>query len=349
MVDDAQQQRGKRSAQIYNRSERRWLLPIALVICLASIMLPNVRAYAGNHGRPFLIGALTASWGPTPHIPGLRDGLIELGYREYEQFDIGVRFTRGDLTALPEAARQLVQHGVDLIFAAGAIDVAKAAQAVTTRVPIVFASSGGDPLKAGLIQSFARPGRNTTGVTGLSLELAPKRLQIFSELIPGLQRVLFLYDANHGSSVAAMQLYRDTAQRLGMVLVERAVRNEEEAKATLAQLQRETVDGILAPPGISLNIPGFILETASQKGLPTMFALPFLVAQGGLASYGPNLYDSGKQAARLVDKIFKGESPAEIPVEVNSKIEFVINLKTARALGLTIPPETLYQATRIIR
>lgn len=349
MVDGTRQQSGKRSDPVNNRLARRWLLPIVLVICLASINLPNARTYAGNHGRPFLIGALTTSWGPTPHIPGLRDGLIELGYREHEQFDIGVRFTKGDLTALPEATRQLVQHGVDLIFAAGAIDVAKAAQAVTTRVPIVFASSGGDPLKSGLIRSFARPGGNTTGVTGLSLELAPKRLQVFSELVPGLRRVLFPYDANHASSVAAMQLYRDTAHQLGMVLAERAVGNEAEATAVLAQLQKGTIDGILAPPGISLNIPGFILETASQLGLPTMFTIPFFVAQGGLASYGPDLYDSGKQAARLVDKIFKGENPAEIPVEVNSKIEFVVNLKTAKALGLTIPPETLYQATRIIR
>jgi putative ABC transport system substrate-binding protein len=348
MVDDRQQQRGGDLAQV-NWHGRLWPLYIAFIIFLISSILLGGGTYAAKRDRPFLIGALTASWGPTPHIPGLRDGLIELGYREYKQFDIGVRFTKGNIAALPEAARQLVQHGVDIIFAAGAIDVAKAAQTATTQVPIVFASAGGDPTKSGLIQSFARPGGNTTGVTGLGLELSPKRLEMFHELIPGLKRVLFLYDANHGSSVAAAKAYRGTARRLGMVLVERAVRTEQEAQTALAQLQKEAVDGILQPPGVSLNISGFILEAAAQRRLPTMAEATFWVERGALVSYGPDYYASGRQAARLVDKILKGADPAEIPVEVNSKIEFAINLKTAKALGLTIPPEVLYQANRIVR
>ena len=274
---------------------------------------------------------------------------MELGYREYEQFDIAVRFTQGDTAALPEAARQLVQYGSDLIFAAGAIDVGKAAQMATTHVPIVFASVGGDPLRAGLIRSFARPGGNITGVTGLGPKLGAKRLQTFGELIPGLKRVLFLYDANHSSSVATVKAYRDAASRLGMVLVERAVRTEQEAQTALAQIQKGEVDGILVPPSTSLNIPGFTLEAASQQGIPTMFGSAFFAGQGGFASYGPDFYDSGRQAARLVDKIIKGANPAQIPVEVNAKIEFVINLKTAKKLGLTIAPEVLYQADRFIR
>jgi putative tryptophan/tyrosine transport system substrate-binding protein len=295
---------------------------------------------------PIKIGALTASWGSTPPVVGLRDGLLELGYRENEQFVIGVRFTQGDMAALPAAARELVQHEVDIIIADD--DSAKAAQMATSRIPIVFAGVR-DPLGLGLIQSFARPGGNITGVTHLDLELIPKRLELFHEIIPGLKRVLFPYDPTDVYAVAAARMYREAARRLGIALVERAVQTQEEAQAILAQVRKDEVEGILKPPPLSLNIPGFVLETAGQQGIPTMFDSAFWVEQGGLASYGPDIYASGRQAARLVDKILKGTKPAEIPVEVNPKIEFTINLKVAKALGLTIAPEVLYRADRIIR
>jgi putative ABC transport system substrate-binding protein len=143
--------------------------------------------------------------------------------------------------------------------------------------------------------------------------------------------------------------YRDAAHHLGIELVERAVWTEEEARTALAQVRQGEVDGLLYPGSLSLNIPGFILDTAAQQGLPSMFDAAFWVEQGGLASYGPDFYETGRQAARLVDKILKGAHPGEIPVEVNPKIEFLINLKTAKVLGLTIAPEVLYQATRLIR
>jgi putative ABC transport system substrate-binding protein len=301
---------------------------------------------AAEHGRPWRIGALTASWGPTPWMVGLRDGLLALGYRENEHFVIGVRFTQGDLAALPAAARELVQYGVDFIIATGAAEV-RAAQLATTRIPILCRCE--DPVELGVVQSFARPGGNVTGVTHLSIDLAPKRLQVFQELIPGLKRVLFPYNANDTQSVARATVYRDAARRLGIELVEKPVRTEAEAQATLAQVRQGEVDGILAPESTSLNLPGFVLEATVQRAIPTMFEAAFWVEQGALASYGPDYYDSGRQAARLVDKILKGANPAEIPVEVNSKIEFAINLQTAQQLGLTIPPEVLYQAHQLIR
>jgi putative ABC transport system substrate-binding protein len=275
----------------------------------------------------------------------VRDGLLALGYRENEHFVIGVRFTQGDLAALPAAARELVQYGVDLIVTS-TVEV-KAAQMATTRIPIVCMCE--EPVGLGVVQSFARPGGNITGVTHLSLELGPKRLQIFQELMPGLKRVLFPYNANDARSVALATAYRDAAHRLGVALVEKPVRTEAEAQTTLAQVRQSEVDGILAPEGASLNLPGFVLEAATQRVVPTMFDAAFWVEQGALASYGPDYDDTGRQAARLVDKIFNGAHPAEIPVEVNSKIEFVINLQTAKILGLTIPPEVLYQADRLIR
>jgi putative ABC transport system substrate-binding protein len=280
---------------------------------------------------------------------GLRDGLLELGYRENEQFVLGVRFTQGDLAALPAAARDLVQYEVDLIFASE-VAAAKAAQLATTRIPIVFAGLGGNPVEVGLIQSFARPGGNITGVVNLDVDLGPKRLELFRDLIPGLRRVLFPYDPTDASNVAAVRGYREAARRLGIVLVEQAVQTSAEAQATLAKVRKDEVDGILQPPLLAWNIPGIILETARQQGIPTIFNTAFYVEQtGGLASYGPDTYATGRQTARLVDKILKGTKPAEIPVETNARIEFVINLKVAKALGLTIDPVVLYLADRLVR
>jgi putative ABC transport system substrate-binding protein len=277
----------------------------------------------------------------------LRDGLLELGYRENADFVIGVRFTQGDLSALPGAARQLVQDGVHIIFA-DHDDAAKAAQQVTTQLPIVFATVG-DPVGRGLIHSFARPGGNITGVADLHLELGPKRLEVFRELMPGLQRILFPYHATDAYAMAEARELRTAANRLGIVLVERALHTQEEAQALLAAARSAEVDGILAPRCCAMNIPGFVLETTVHRGMPTMFEAAFWVERGALASYGPDLYASGRMAARLVDKIIKGANPAELPVEVNPQLEFVINLKVAQALGLTIAPEVLYRADRLVR
>src|SRR2546427_5018193 len=176
---------------------------------------------AAERNQPVRIGVLTEGFGPTAGAVGLRDGLKGLGYREDRDFVIGVRFTQGDASALPAAARELVQRGVDLLFTEGR-SAAKVAQTETTKIPIVFAG-GGDPVGLGLIQSFARPGGNVTGVTDLDLELGPKRLEIFKEMIPGLKRVLFVYNPADAYSVSEAKAYRDAARDLKIALVERTV------------------------------------------------------------------------------------------------------------------------------
>jgi putative ABC transport system substrate-binding protein len=318
---------------------------IFLVLLVSGLIASGVGAAEG--ARPIRIAVLTPVWGPPPQAVGLRDGLLELGYREGKHFVIGVRFTQGDMGALPAAARELVQLGPDIIFP-HRDHSAKAAQLATTRIPIVFAGVN-DPVGLGLVQSFARPGGRITGVTDLRLELGPKRLEVFREVVPGLKRVLYLYDPTDAHSVAGAKVHRDAARRLGVVLLEQAVRTEKEAKETLGRLRRGKVDGILRPASSSLNIPGFILEAAAQRAIPTMFNSTFWVERGALASYGPDEYETGRQAARLVDKIIKGADPAVIPVEVNTKIKFAINLKVAEALGLRIKPEVLYRANRLVR
>ena len=300
-----------------------------------------------QHAGPILIGALNASWGPTPQIVGLRDRLRELGYQENKDFVIGVRFTQGDLTALSSAARQLVEDGVNIILV-DHDDAAKAARQATERIPIVGTSLS-DPVEQGLIQSFARPGGNLTGIADLHLELGPKRLEVFCAMLPALKRILFLYSAADPYAVAEAKSLHDAARRLGIVLVARAVYTQEQAQATLAEVRQRKVDGILAPRCCALNLPGLILTATSQLRLPTMFGDAFFVERGGLASYGPDLFASGRMAARLVEKIIKGTNPAEIPVEINPNIEFLINLKTVRALGLTLAPEVMGRANRVIQ
>jgi len=319
------------------------LLLLGIVLALGVAIGHGVNA---QPARLVKIGALTTSWGPTLSVVGLRDGLQELGYRENEHFVIGVRFTQGDTAALPAAARELVQHGVDLLFASG-VHAARAAQMATDRVPIVFVG-GSDPVGLGLVKSFARPGGNITGITDLDIELTPKRLEIFKEILPGLKRVLFPYDGADDYTVSQLQVYRTVARRLGVVLVEKPLRTQEEAGTTILGLRKGDVDGVLSPPVISLNIPGFTLEATAKRAIPAMFHDAFFVERGGLASYSASAYQTGRQAARLADRILKGAKPADLPVEQPMRFELAINMKTAKALGLTIPQSVLFRADRVI-
>jgi len=316
-----------------------------LLIALTSLWTSDTGAV--ERSKPIRIGALTDSWGPTPGVIGLRDGLTDLGYRENRDFVIGVRFTQGNITALPQAARELVKQGVDILFTNNPAP-AKAAQQATKSIPIVFYGAG-DPIGLGLIKSFSHPGGNMTGVTDLDLELDSKRLEIFKEMIPGLTRVMFPYDKNDSFSVAQEKTFRGSARRLKITLIEKPILHPDEAKAIFDDLKRTEVHGIMVPRSLSFNIPGLAVEITAQKRIPTMFFGPWYVDQGGIASYGPDFYKSGRQASRLVDKILKGTDPREIPVEVNNDIEFVVNLKVATALGIKITPEALYRATRVIR
>jgi putative ABC transport system substrate-binding protein len=324
------------------------LHPVLLVLYLMGITLSTGEVSYGQPPRPVLIGALTESWGPTPPIVGMRDGLVKLGYRENRDFFLGVRFTQGDRTALAAAAQDLIDAGAALLFTESN-GTATAAQQTTTQIPIVFAGVE-DPVGCGLIQSFARPGGNITGVASLDIELGPKRLQMFHELIPSLKRVLFLYSANDIYSQQAAELYRGAARRLGIELVEQVSYSQKEVQATLSQLRHLDIDGMLTPRCCALNIPGLILEASKQQGIPSMHVnRTFWIEHGALTSFGANHYSLGFQAARLIDKIIQGEAPADIPAEVNSSIEFTINLKRAQALGLTLDPEVLYQADYVVR
>ena len=317
-------------------------------LIVAAVLAGLVTAHAGaQSSRLIKIGALNESWGPTPSVLGLRDGLEALGYKENEHFVLGVRFTQGNPAELPAAARDLVQKGVDVIVTSDGDNASKAAQMATRQIPIVFIGSS-DPVAAGLVHSLARPGGNITGVADLDAEVGPKRLQIFRELVPGLKRVLFVYDGTNAYVREGLNAYRDAARQLGLTLIEKPVKTEDEARAAFATVRKRDVDGIFAPRHLSLNIPGFALDAGPRLGLPTMFPGPFFVERGGLASYAATQGQSGRQAARLVDRILKGAKPADLPVEQSTKFELTVNFKTARALGLTVSESVRLRADRVI-
>jgi putative ABC transport system substrate-binding protein len=174
-------------------------------------------------------------------------------------------------------------------------------------------------------------------------------MEIYRDLVPGLKRVLFVYDATNPDTVSKVQVFREAAQRLGLMLVERPVRTEDEARSTISTVKKSEVDGILSPRSLALNIPGLILEIAPKRAIPSVFDYDFYVERGGLASYSANLHAVGRQASRQVDRILKGARPGDIPIEQPTKFEMVINLKAAKQIGLTIPANVLARADRVIK
>ena len=319
-----------------------------LAICVMGMSLSTTDISSAKGAPPTLIGVLSESWGPTSGVVGLRDGLVQLGYQENQDFVLGVRFTQGDNSALPGAAQELAQSGADLLLA-DSNSTAKALQRVSSHIPIVFIAVE-NPVGSGLVQSYAKPRGNLTGVATLDTELGPKRLQLFHELIPALKRVLFLYDATDTDSEQAAALYQSAAKRLGIELISKVVNTEEEAQTFLSQAKARHIDGILAPRCCDLNIPELILEASKKQDIPTMYPTKaFWIEAGAFASFGSDFYTSGVQAARLVDKILKGMPPATVPVEVNPTIELTINLKRANALGLVIAPRMLVRADYVIQ
>ena len=312
--------------------------------CITLVSLMGVGI--GEGAGPVRIGVLSESWGTPAATFGLRERLRELGYRENTDFVIGVRFTQGDPTALSAAAKELIALGVDLLFVEE-LNSAKALHTATKKIPIVFAGVS-TPLEEGLIASFAQPGGNVTGVTQLDLDLAPKRLEVFRDLFPGLRRVLFPYPAGDRHAVKEAEAYREAGRKLGILLVERPLQTMDEARTTLAGIRTGEVDGALAPHHPSWNIAGFLLDATRSNRIPTMFESAFWVKQGGFASYGPDYHETGRDAGRLVDKILKGATPGLIPVEVNRRIRFTINLRVVRALGLSIPPAALVRVDEVV-
>jgi putative ABC transport system substrate-binding protein len=315
---------------------------LALAVCGAPPRL------AARPSKPVKIAILTSAWSPWhSNTEGFRDGLKELGYVEGRNLTFEVRAAQGDPARLPALAAELVSRSPDLLYCVAGPD-AKACQRATSRIPVVFTQAG-DPVKLGLVRSLGHPGANITGIGSLRAELTAKRLELFKELVPSLQRVLVTYDPREPEERDALTSARTAATRTGIALFERPITAPLEIEPGLATLAAGGQDGILVvQSGLNLNIPGRSLEVATSNRLPTMYPASFWSKAGALASYGPDQYLQGRQAARLADRILSGTPPADLPVELPDRIEFIVNLKTAKALGLEVGRPTLLRADRVL-
>lgn len=314
------------------------------ILVLAVLQAP-LSTEAQQPRRPYRIGILHEAFFPNiPQVEGLKAGLKAMGLEEGRDVSFDIRFTRGDLRAIPPASTALATAGVDLIFTSDE-EPARAVKAATKTIPVVFVGVG-DPVAAGIVKEIAHPGENITGVSNLATDLAPKRLEILKAIFPTLRRVWAVFHADDVSSLSAARKAQEVAPLLKLEVVAQPVRTPEELVTRLKALRPG--DGLLAPQSVIMNIPGVILDLERGARVPAVFFDTFWVKAGALVSYGSDFYADGAQASRLVVKILRGARPQDLPVEGSNKITLAVNLKTARSLGIAIPREILVRADRVI-
>jgi ABC-type uncharacterized transport system substrate-binding protein len=311
------------------------------VVLAGLLLIAPLAVEAQPAPRPFRIGVVNEAFAAThPTVEGLKAGLREAGLAEGRDVSFDIRFTEGDAQAPTTAAAALVKAGVDLIVTSGE-SATQAAKDSTKTVPIVFTLVG-DPVASGLVKNLAEPEANVTGVSSLQTELAAKRLETLKTLVPSLRRVWLIH---YGGDLTANKMIaraRDAAPRVKVELVPRAVLNTQELALALAELR--TGDGLLAPEIATLDIPVAILNASLKSRIPAVFTTALWVGHGGLASYGPDYYAQGVQAAGLVARLLRGAKPADVPVEGADRIELAVNLKTADLLNITVPRKVMLRA-----
>jgi putative tryptophan/tyrosine transport system substrate-binding protein len=281
----------------------------------------------------------------------VRAALRELGYIEGQNIAIEYRYTQGKLDQAVELAAELVRQKVDIIVVAGGGPWIRAAKNATRTIPIVMLGVGIDPVKAGLVESLARPGGNVTGITDLAGELGGKRLELFKEAVPKVAHVVVLYDPALPSGVRDVKEVLPVAARsLGLTVRSWEVRDADGFEKVFAALKNERLDGLYVTVGPLIRSNGKrIVGFALNRRLPSVYTSRAGVDAGGLMYYGADFADSYRRVASYVDKILKGAKPADLPIEQPTKFELVINLKTATQIGVTIPPNVLARADKVIK
>jgi len=297
-----------------------------------------------------VIGWLSSvSPGPSAHfVAAFRQGLGETGYVEGQNVTIEYRWAEGRDDRLPAFAADLVGSNVDLIVASGSLLSTLAAQNATSTIPIVFPALS-DPVAAGLVASLAHPGGNLTGFSPIQYEMMPKRLELLTELVPQARVIALLVTPNEPRTEGLIRDMQEAARVKGIELQILKAEDEREidtAFATLVQLQASAL--ILGPDSFLNSRREQIVALASRHAVPAISAWRELTAAGGLISYGPNIAALCRETGIYAGRILKGEKPADLPVQRPTRFELVVNLKTARALGLTVPPRMLARADEVI-
>jgi putative tryptophan/tyrosine transport system substrate-binding protein len=282
-------------------------------------------------------------------LESFKQGLQERGYVEGKSIVFEYRWANGKVAEFPRLATDLVRLKVDVIFA-GTTPAAVAARDATITIPIVFATVA-DPMGVKLVSSLPRPGGNVTGLTTNNIEVAGKRLEILKEMLGGkVSRVAVLFNPADASNVLALQAVEDSARKLRVTIRPLPAKGPEDFAGAFSAMASERIDSVLVAAGVlTLAHARDIAELAAGTRLPVIYGSREFVEAGGLVSYSASFADNYRRAATYVDKILKGAKPGDLPVEQATKFEFVINLKTAKALGLTIPQSLLLRADEVIQ
>ena len=316
----------------------------------ALFALPSV-AFSQQQAKVWRIGCLVQSHGTDiPQSGSWKEftrGMRELGYVEGKNIVIEWRFADGQYERLPGLAAELVKMKVDVIVVPGT-PATSAAQKATTTIPIVMANIA-DPVGSGFVKSLARPGTNITGLSNLTGDLASKHLEMLLNTIPALSRVAVLINPDTSSHVAALKNIQAAAQKSKVTILPAEARTAQEIEKSFSSIKRQNAGAVIviADPVFGAQRHQ-IVELAAKNRLPTMGPFRSYAEAGFLMSYGQNSQDNYRRAAVFVDRIIKGANPADIPVEQPTKLELVINVKTAKALGIAIPQSVLLQASRVI-
>jgi putative ABC transport system substrate-binding protein len=318
-----------------------------LALSAVTAMAPR---YGGAHAAPkvFRIGWLTAQRAPSlaPFLEAFRSGLAEFGYRENDNLEIEYRYGDDNLLRVAPLATELVRKSVDLLVVQGA--AVPLVYELKLSIPAVYVFSG-DPVVAGLADSLAHPGGNMTGLTFMAAELNAKRLEILRDIVPGLQRVAIIANPEHPGSQIERTYSEETARKLGLEM-------QFFGTATESQLV-SAFDGMdpRPPQAISLFADGFaiqyrqrIIDFGMKHRAPVISGWPVFAKSGAICSYGPKLSESYRRLAYYVDRVLKGTQPSELPIERPTKFETVLNMKTAKALGLTVPNSIIVSADELI-
>jgi len=326
-------------------TERREFLRAAVAGLIAGPLAARAQSPAP---RTYRIGFLGSSAPPPELLAAIRSILRERGYVEGNNLALEVRWAESSFDALPALANELAQSRVDLILA-WATPAALAAKRATSSIPIVFFAVS-DPVGSGLIASLARPGGNVTGVTNIAKDLTARQVQILAQIAPGLRRVAIMGNPTNLSSDAQQAEAQAAARALGITPLVVSVREPDRIAPALADAVGQDADGLVVLPDPTfLTRRREIATMALERRLPSIYARREAVQAGGLVAYGASLSNQIGRATAYADRILKGARPAELPVEQPTKLELVINLKTAKALGLTIPQSLLLQADEVIQ
>ena len=325
---------------------KRKLVSFILCAMLFALCFPAEAQQPGKMYRIGFLGAPSRSFFAA-RMEGFRQGLRDLGYIEGKNILIEYRYAEGNQGRLPDLAAELVSLKVDIIVATGAGGLA--AKNATQTIPIVFAAVQ-DPVASGLVDSLALPGGNVTGLSILAPELSGKRLELLKEVVPRITRVAFLWGSSAQGALITKKETQAAAKALGLQFQSLEVRDSKDFDTVFEAATKGRAEALLTSPSSFLNTHQTrIIEFATKNRLPAMYAQPEFVDVGGLMSYAPNYADLFRRAAVYVDKILKGTRPGDIPVEQPTKFEFIINLKAAKQIGLTIPPNVLARADKVIK